>query len=59
MTEHTPSHAHASSHLHDHAGSSVVAAGLAPSLLRLSLPARLAIAGTAAAAIWLAVFWVI
>jgi hypothetical protein len=42
---------------HHHAGAPHPSPAIAPSLLRLSAPARLAIAGAMIAVIWAAVFW--
>jgi hypothetical protein len=57
MTAHTHVHDHASPHAHAHGPA--VRALPGASLLRMSLAARLAIAGGFVAAIWLAVFWAI
>ena len=42
---------------HHHAGEAHPAPALSPSLLRLSAPKRLALAGALMALIWLAVLW--
>ena len=42
---------------HHHGGTAHPSPALSPSLLRLSVPKRLALAGALIALIWLAVFW--
>ena len=42
---------------HHHAGHSHPPAAISPSILRLSVAARLAVSATLIAALWCAVFW--
>ncbi|HEX4409262.1 MAG TPA: hypothetical protein VH206_10870 [Xanthobacteraceae bacterium] len=46
-------------HHHHHAGEAHPSPALSPSLLRLSVPQRLALAGLMIAVIWAAVIWAV
>jgi hypothetical protein len=52
-----PTHVHPGGHHHHHPGSGHPPAGAAPSLLRLSVLQRLAVAGALVALLWTAVIW--
>ncbi len=60
--QHDHGHDHGHEHAHSHARPAVAHARPArasASLLRMSAPERLAVAGGAVAAIWMGVFWAI
>jgi hypothetical protein len=46
-------------HHHHHAGEAHPSPALSPSLIRLSVPQRLMLAGLLIAVIWAAVFWAV
>jgi hypothetical protein len=46
-------------HHHHHAGEAHPSPAISPSLIRLSGPARLAVAGALIVSIWIAFFWAV